>query len=546
MSPRWSRRRAGFWAAIALSLCAAGQGNAAGPSAPAVPPHFVEETARAGLSHVYAGGWEYTVGGGVAVFDCTGDGRPDLYIAGGSNRAALFRNDSGIGGPLRFTRVQNSGLEIDSVIGAYPIDIDGDGIVDLVVLRVGETVLFRGLGGCRFQRANELWGFVGDRAWTTAMSATWERGNDWPTIALGRYVDRSKPGAPFGTCYENLLYRPAKGRHGFAPPVALAPGYCTLSMLFSDWSRSGFADLMVTNDRQYYRGGEDQLWKIRPGKPPVLYGPSDGWRPLQIWGMGIASYDVNGDGYPAYFLTSMGDNKLRVLAGGPAHPAYTDIALARGVTAHRPFTGGDPRPSTAWHAEFADVNNDGFIDLFITKGNVDAMEDAAQWDPSDLLLGQSDGRFVEAADRAGILSFTRARGAALADFNLSGLPDLVVVNLRENVKIWRNVGAGTAEHPKAMGNWLEVRPRQSGGNRDAIGAWIEVKTGERIQRRELTIGGGHAGGQLGWVHFGLGSATDALVRVRWPDGEWGAWVPVASNHFAYLDRGAHQAAVWRP
>ena len=545
----WSRGRTAYWTGIGLSLCLAVVGagvNAARLARLPRPPHFVEETARAGLSQVYDGGWEFTVGGGIAVFDCDGTGRPDLFVAGGSNRAALFHNDSPVGGPLRFTRVSRSGLELDSVIGAYPIDIDGDGIVDLVVLRVGETILFRGLGNCRFERANESWGFVGGDAWATAFSALWEKGNTWPTLALGRYVDRRRPGAPFGTCDDNLLFRPAGGRSGFAPPIALAPGYCTLSMLFSDWNRSGFPDLMVTNDRQYYREGEDQLWRIRAGRPPVLYGRRDGWRKLQIWGMGIASYDVTGDGYPAYFLTSMGDNKLRVLADGPTHPAFTDIAFARGVTAQRPFTGGDPRPSTAWHAEFGDVNNDGLIDLFIAKGNVDAMEEAAQRDPSNLLLGQPDGRFVETASRAGILNFARARGAALVDLTLDGRLDLVVVNLRGTVKVWRNVGFGTATHPTAMGNWLELRVRQPRGNRDAVGAWIEVRTGARNQRLEVKIGGGHAGGQLGWIHFGLGADRDALVRVQWPDGELGGWVHVPANQFAYLDRGAPEVVLWRP
>ena len=88
------------------------------------------------------------------------------------------------------------------------------------------------------------------------------------------------------------------------------------------------------------------------------YTEADGWRPLQIWGMGIASEDLTGDGYPEVYLTSQGDNKLQTLADGPAQPTYEDIALELGVTAHRPYTGGDVLPSTAWHAEFADVNND--------------------------------------------------------------------------------------------------------------------------------------------------------------------------------------------
>ncbi len=512
-------------------------------------PQFVEETS-AGLSSVYDGDWEFYVGGGVAAFDCSGDGRPALFFAGGSNPSLLYRNVSTTGGPLRFVRQANSGVELTGVVGAYPIDIDGDGVLDLVVLRVGGNVLFRGRGDCTFERANEMWGFDGGTAWTTAFSATWEAGANWPTLAIGNYVDRNKPGSPFGTCHDNLLFRPARSGRGFAAPTRLTPGYCTLSMLFTDWNRSGQADLMVANDRQYYRGGEEQLWRIRPGQPPVLYGRSDGWQKLQIWGMAIASYDLTGDGYPSYFLSSMGDNKLRTRAGSKTQPTYTDIALARGVTAQRPYTGGDTRPSTAWHAEFGDVDNDGLIDLFIAKGNVEAMTDAAQRDPSNLLLGQPDGRFVEGAPAAGIVTFARARGAALVDLNLDGMLDLVVVNRRENVKLWRNVGQGSAARPRTPGNWVELRLRQSGGNRDAVGAWVEVDLGARTLRREVTVGGGHAGSQLGWVHFGLGAARLARVRVQWPHGDWGPWLSLAANQFAYVERGPLQSSdrivPWQP
>src|SRR2546425_1328821 len=512
-------------------------------------PQFVEETS-AGLSSVYDGGWEFYVGGGVAAFDCSGDGRPDLFFAGGSNPSVLYRNVSATGGPLRFVRQANSGVELTGVVGAYPIDIDGDGVLDLVVLRVGETVLFRGRGDCTFERANERWGFDGGNAWTTAFSAPWEAGANWPTLAIGNYVDRNNPGSPFGTCHDNFLFRPAPSGRGFAAPTRLTPGYCALSMLFTDWNRSAQADLMVANDRQYYRCGEEQLWRIRPGQRPVLYGRSDGWEKLQIWGMGIASYDLTGDGYPSYFLSSMADNKLRIRTGNKTQPTYTDSALPRGVTAQRPYTGGDTRPSTAWHAEFGDVDNDGLIDLFIAKGNVEAMTDAAQRDPSNLLLGQPDGRFIEGAPAAGIVSFARARGAALVDFNLDGMLDLVVVNRKENVKLWRNIGQGPAARPRTPGNWVELRLRQVGGNRDAVGAGIGVDIGGRTLRREVTVGGSHSGGQLGWVHFGLGAARLARVRVQWPHGDWGPWLSLAANHFTYVERGplqsSDQMVPWQP
>jgi hypothetical protein len=517
------------------------------PAAALGPPHFVDDTAASGVDHSYAGGFEYAVGGGVAVLDCAGDGKPDLYLAGGSNPAALYRNDSPVGGALHFTRLADPATDLVGVVGAYPIDIDGDGITDLVVLRNGETVLLRGLGGCRFERANEAWGFAGGGAITTAFSATWEAGAIRPTLAFGRYVDPAS-NDPHHLCFDNELVRPNSGAATYGPPIRLLPSWCALSMLFSDWSRAGRMDLRVSNDQHYYlpTDGQEQLWRVAPGEPPRLYTADDGWVSVQIQGMGIASYDLTGSGYPAVVLTSQGDNRLQTLAVGPSRPTYRDVGAKRGVNAAQPFTGGDVRPSTAWHAQFDDVNNDGFIDLFIAKGNVGEQPEYAQKDPSNLLIGQPDGTFREAADAAGILSFDRGRGAALADLNLSGMLDLIEVSYGAPVRIRRNVGSGSAAHPLAMGHWIGLRPAQPGPNVDAIGAWVEVRVGERIQRRELTVGGGHAGGQLGWIHFGLGAATSAEVRVLWPGGETDPWQHVTADRFFVIRRGQADASPWSP
>lgn len=512
------------------------------------PPLFVDEAATAGINHVYAGDFEFFVGGGVAVFDCNDDGRPDLYFAGGSGEAALYRNESPVGGALRFMALPEPVTDLIDVTGIYPLDIDGDGGTDLAVLRRGENVLLRGLGDCRFDRANEAWGFDGGDDWTTAFSAKWDGADALPTLAFGNYIEGSSDDSSL-RCLDNALVRPRAVGAGFAGPLALTPGWCALSMLFSDWDRSGRSDLRISNDRQYYgetSDGQEQLWRVAARELPRLYSPDEGWANLSIWGMGIASYDVTGDSYPEYFLTSQSDNKLQTLTGGPSQPRYRDIALERGVTASRPFVGDTTLPSTAWHAEFQDVNNDAYIDLFVAKGNVEAMPDYAANDPSNLLLGQPDGTFKESAKTAGIVSFTRARGAALADFNIDGMLDLVEVNRTENVSLWRSVGSGTAAQPMPMGNWAAIQLGQSGPNCDAIGSWIEVKVGDRTQRREVTVGGGHVGGQLGWIHFGLGTAATAQVRVQWPDRETGPWLNIAANQFAILERGATAPATWLP
>ncbi len=527
---------------VALKRSLAGLGllvlHASASSAPALP-RFVEETDTSGLQSRFEGEGEYMVGGGVATFDCDGDGLPEVYVTAGVNKAKFYRNRSTRGGPVKLQE-ERSGLELTNAIGAYPLDIDSDGNTDLVVLRVGEVQVFKGLGGCKFQRANDAWAVQSSNGWHTAFAATWERGNRWPTLAIGTYVDRTKPEFPWGSCTPGMLLRPDAESKKFAPPTPLAPGHCALSMLFTDWNRKGEPALRISNDREYYKNGQEQLWRLAPAQAPTLYTVAEGWKPLQIWGMGIASHDLNGDGFPEFFLTSMSDNKLQqldsALATGAAQPQYVDTAYKRGITAHRPYVGGDIHPSTAWHAQFADANNDGYADLFIVKGNVSTMPDFATLDPNNLLLQEPNGNFTEVGQAAGIASFKRGRGGMMVDLNGDGMLDMLVVNRWDKAQLWRNVGSGSASSPAAMGNWLELRLKQANGNRDAVGAWVEVDLGGRTIRQELTVGGGHASGHMGWMHFGLGSAAQVKLRVQWPQGEWSDWKSANANGHYVMDK----------
>ena len=298
--------------------------------------------------------------------------------------------------------------------------------------------------------------------------------------------------------------------------------------------------MRISNDKEFYKRGEEQLFRLDDGGVGGLkpYSRDDGWQPLNIWGMGIASHDVTGDGYPEYYLTNMTDNRFEVLADGPARPAYNDKAKAFGIEAGFPFIGGDKKPSTAWHAEFGDVNNDGLADLLVVKGNVETVGFVADADPNNLLIQQPGGTFKEGAKEAGVISFELGRSGALTDLNLDGHLDLVVTNRFAPVELWRNTSAA--------GNWLKLKLVQPGGNARAVGAWVEVRTKAGTQRRELTIGGGHGGGQWGWLHFGLADAGSAEVRVQWPGGEWGAWAKVKANQFASLTRGKTGAIHWNP
>ncbi len=497
-----------FWAILAGPLAAA----------PAFSPVTVP-------TQIYSGGWEFFVGGGIATFDCNGDHLPDLFVAGGANPAMLLRNISKPGEALKFADDTPINLRLRQVTGAYPLDIDSDGIRDLVVLRVGRNLLLKGLGNCRFRPFETLNFLSGDR-WTAAFSATWEPRQTLPTLAIGNYVDRTDPKGPFGACDKNFLYRPNGGK--YTTPINLAPAYCPLSMLFSDWGRNGRADLRISNDRHYYvSNGQEQLWAMAPS--PRLYGPNDGWKPYMLWGMGIASRDISGDGRPEIFLSSMGDQKLQSLETDATGPTYIDATFGRGTTAHRPYTGGDGRPSTGWQISFGDVQNDGRDDVFIAKGNVDQMPGSAMDDPNNLLIQQPNGKFVETGKIAGIASMARGRGAVLADLNLDGLLDLGVVNRRAPLEVYQNVS-------NPSGNWLAVQLRQPAPNINAVGAWIELDTGQRKVAREITVGGGHASGVSGPEHFGLGGKKAVKLRVIWPDQSRSKWVLLKANQMLTVFR----------
>ncbi len=511
-------------------------------------PNMIEQSEQAGITHTYSGPWEYFVGGGAASFDCNGDRMPDVFLSGGKGEAKLFVNTSSAGGNLSFIeKALDIGRSNLKVLGAYPINIDNDAHTDLVLLRLGANQILKGGPDCSFTKANKEFAMKGGRAWSTGFAAIWEGDNALPTMAIGNYVDRDAPGTPWGTCSPNMLLRPnADGT--YAEPLALEPGYCSLSMLFTDWNKSGEPDLRITNDRQYYRGGQEQLWQITSGQTPRAYTQNDGWETLQIWGMGIAEADLNGDGFPEYALTSMGDTKIQSLdeEGDEESPIYRDIAYESGATAHRPYTGDDLKPSTGWHSQFVDFNNDTHKDLYIAKGNVEAMTDFASYDPDNMLLGGIDDKFTEKGDEAGIALNSAGRGAVIEDFNADGMLDMLVVNRKTNVNLFINEGAKTSWGHRPMGNWIKIELDNGDINKDAVGAKISVKTGNLTQNKTVQIGGGHASGQLGFNHFGLGVAERATIRVQWPNGDWSHPYKVFANNHVIIQRDSPSANYWYP
>jgi len=112
------------------------------------------------------------------------------------------------------------------------------------------------------------------------------------------------------------------------------------------------------------------------------------------------------------------------------------------------------------------------------------------------------------------------------DLNLDGLLDLAVVNRRAQMELYQNTSA--------PGNWLAVRVTAAAANTGSIGTHVELRSGDRVQTREITVGGGHASGQAGLLHFGMGQNTMAEVRVILPNQSASDWQQVDANQIITL------------
>ncbi|MHA3915607.1 CRTAC1 family protein [Halovulum sp. GXIMD14793] len=489
----------------------------------AEPPHFVDATAAAGIRHSYQGGTDYIVGGGAAAFDCDNNGLPDLALAGAEQPMALLRNTGKPGRPPAFERAETGIPPILNTTGIYPLDIDNDAITDLMVLRFGRNLLLQGLGDCRFKDVTDAYGLPERQDWTTAFAAHWQGDATLPTLFIGNYVPRDRPLQSSGNCQTSYVLRPDGDT--YQAPLEI-PGACTLSALFLDWSGQGIFDLRLANDREYYdRGQTEQLFRLTPDGVQE-FTRDDGWDDVSVWGMGLAAQDLTGDGLPEVVVTSMADNRIESPRGADLGPRFDNIARRLKATAQRPYVGNDVRPSTAWHTAFGDANNDGWPDLLIIKGNVDEMPGMAAYDPDNLLLGSAQG-FTEVGYQAGIAVDTKGRGGVFADLNGDGALDILTVNRNQPVRLF----AG-----KPTGGWVTIDPRQPGSNRFAVGVKVELRFDARIQAQTRAIGGGHAGGLLLPLHFGLGAADRAEFRIVWPDGTATDWQDIKPGDAMLVDR----------
>ncbi len=518
--------------ALALTLAAAA---AASGQEPTPTPRFTEVSAEWGVDfvHRHGGTGEFymieTMGSGVVAFDYDGDGDDDLFFvqsgelpidgAGGPG-GALYRND-GAAGFVDVTAAAELALEIYGM-GATAGDVDGDGDPDLYVTAYGVNRMLRNDGDGTFSDVTEAAG-VGDPLWGASASFADVEADGDLDLYVTNYVDFTfDDNPPCGLqsrglrsychpdVYDGLPDRFYRNRgDGTFEDATAAAGFGGangkgLGVVFGDVDLDGDDDLYVANDMTpnfLFRNRGDGTFE----ETALLAGVAFSERGDVEAGMGLELGDVDDNGFPDILVTHL-DLQTNAVYGNSGTGLFVDRRFATRIA----------EPSyhkVGFGIGLADFDQDGYLDVAIANGHI--IHNVDQWgatgryrQPNQILRNRGDGTFVEVAD-AGLDVVLPSRGLALSDLDGDGDPDLAISNSNDRAEIYRNVSP-------APGGWLQL---SLDGGRPAVGAAVELETGERRQWRQLRAASSYMSQGSSVLHFGLGAAPRAdTVRLRWPGG----------------------------
>jgi hypothetical protein len=474
-----------------------------------------------------------TMVGGVVMLDFDGDGDQDLFFVdagplpgytGEAPRSRLFRND----GNGHFTDwTERSGLKVAVYGGGgTAADVDGDGDLDLLVTGYGGVQLFRNNGDGTFTDATSRSG-VSDPLWSTAAAfADVDNDGDLDLLVVD-YVDFSlEHPKPCGDPAKHLLsycapdlfngqpvrffrnrgdgtFEDATQAAGFGG--AVAPG---LGAVFGDIDNDGWQDVYIANDTRpnflFRNKGNGTFEDIS-----LLSGTQLSEKGLPEAGMGVDLGDYDNDGLLDIVVTNF-ENETNSLYRNLGSGAFFDSRSPAGIA--------EPSlPFLAFGVAFADLDQDGDLDLVIANGHI--RDNAEDFNPdshfrqrNQVFENLGNGRFRE--DKSTGMDVVRAsRGLAVGDLDGDGDLDVAIVDSNEPCEVYENTGAGGAG-----GHWLQVDFAAPAGNRFAIGARVELEApGLKRQIRDVKTASSYLSQNALAVHFGLGRDEKAdRLTVRRP------------------------------
>lgn len=506
---------------------------------------LADESAARGLRvDVARGGDDFfmpdSMGPGCALFDADGDGDLDAFLVqavrgpagemeseAGRDRLFLQQPDG------RFVETSDdSGLDDPRYgMGAAIADVDGDGDFDVFVSNFGSSRLFLNRGDAKFVDATTASG-LREESWAATAGFFDYDADGKPDLFVTRYLEldtrvRGK-GAGGASDYPSPLQFPGLA-HGLwhnegegrfrdvsvESGIAKKPGR-GLGLAFDDLDDDGRCDIFVANDSE-----PNFAWlQTSPGRfeeRALALGVAVNRVGRPEANMGVALGDVDADGRMDLFVTHL-VTETNVLYLRTDKGRFADATEGSGL-------GPPSLDLTGFGTHFADMENDGDLDLLVVNGRVlrraprAASTLAAHWAPyaeeRQLFLNDGAGKFRLAdSNEAGDFARDVAVGRSLAvgDIDRDGGLDALVHNGDGSCRVYMN-------RIPARGHWLALRILDRQGRCDALGARVELRAGTQRWLRPVTTCQGYLSAAEPLVHFGLGpvSSVDAIV-VHWPDG----------------------------
>ena len=531
----------------------------------------------------------YYNGGGVAVGDVNGDQLVDLYFTANQQPNALYLNQ----GNFRFEKVtQAAGVAgtADWTTGVTMADVNADGRLDIYVSVVhglhgleGHNQLFINQGTDsngvpQFEEKAAAYNLDVQSYGTQAAFFDYDQDGDLDLYQLnssvheertyGRASLRKTQSEQAGDrLYRNDLST-STGSGASASDTAFVEvteeagiysgrtGY-GLGVAVSDFDRNGCPDVYVANDFHehdylYYNECDGTFTEaIERATGHVSYSS-----------MGVDAADYNNDGRPDVAVLDMlpfTEQTLKTSAGADSREVYSlkrqygyhhqldrnTLQLNQG---HRRFSeigllAGIEATDWSWAPLFADFDNDGWKDLFVTNGIVRRpndldyveyasqkkvmreLEDISREDlsvqerlpkeplPNFVFHNQGNLTFADSSKRWGLDRPGFSNGAAYADLNNDGSLDLVVNNVNAPASIYENRADSLRDH-----HHLTIQLESEGGNTHGLGTTVRIYQGERTQLLEQMPTRGYQSSVDPRLHAGLGTRPVDSLTVVWPDG----------------------------
>ena len=522
-------------------------------------------------------------GGGVAVLDADRDGLPDLYFISSQESNRLYLNK----GDFRFediTEKAGVGAAEGYKTGVTVVDINADGWDDLYVCRTGldavpqrKNLLFINNGDLTFTEKAAAYGLDDISASNHANFFDYDLDGDLDMYMLGYPIDfanvnkvsvrevdgkQVRVNPPTGPLESDQLFR-NEGNGKFtnvSGPAGISDRAFGLSVTVSDFNDDGYPDIYVAQD--YI---EPDILYINNRNGAFSNRIDDYLRHQSNHTMGVDIADYNNDALVDIVALDMiaEDNRrekllmstmslqryeplLRFGYGRQLMRNTLQLNRGKGQFSEVGLLAGVAHTDWSWSPLFADFDNDGWKDLYITNGyyrdvtNMDYL--AYTVDSINKLGGITNQRFPDFNDylklipserlpnymykNRGDLSFEKvtqpwgvyepsfSNGSAYADLDADGDLDLVVNNIEDPAFLFRNLSAD-----KGKGHYLQVALEGKAPNLKGIGASVRIEQGETTQYLEMTPTRGFLSSVEHLLHFGLSdNSAISSLEVRWPDG----------------------------